>query len=271
MFADGGNTARGSSQRAALGLVKLQYTSPRGRPSARIIAATDAAFSTSTNHGVIEVLELSLPRATSARPLRVLCLGAHCDDIEIGCGGTLLKILSGSTEVEVTWVAFSAEDGRGRELRASAARLLRRAKRWQVVTHQFRNSYFPAQYTELKGAFEPLKRSPAPDIIFTHQRHERHQDHRLVNELTWNAFRNHLILEYEIAKYEGGLTTPNAYVRLSAPLVRRKIATLMACYPSQSTKHWFTEETFRALMRLRGIESGTEWAEGFHVDKWCLA
>jgi len=174
--------------------------------------------------------------------------------------------------VEVTWVVFNAEPVRARELRASAKRFLRGAARSSVITHEFRDSYFPADYGAIKEAFEPLKRMPAPDLIFTHHRRDAHQDHRLVSELTWNAFRRHLVLEYEVPKYEGDLSTPNAYVRLDKAHVERKIRILMGCYRTQRAKSWFTAETFRAVMRLRGIEAGqgTGWAEGFHADKLCL-
>src|SRR5262245_32586811 len=214
------------------------------------------------------MLELQLPRPERGA-LRILCLGAHCDDIDIGCGGTLLKLLSGRRRAQVTWVAFSAPALRARELRASARRFMRNAARAQVLTHEFRDSYFPGQYMAIKEAFESLKRLPAPDLIFTHHRADLHQDHRLISELTANAFRAHLILEYEIPKYDGDLATPNAYVRLDKAQVEGKIRALLACYRSQAAKRWFTAEAFRAVMRLRGIEAGSSWAEGFHVHKFC--
>ncbi len=219
------------------------------------------------------MLELKLPVASKRRPLHVLCLGAHCDDIDIGCGGTLLRLLSGTSGWHVTWVAFSAPEERAKELRLSARRFLRAAAEQRVITHRFRDSFFPAQYAEIKEAFAALRRLPSPEIIFTHHRADRHQDHRIVSELTWNVFRQHLILEYEIPKYEGDLATPNAYVRLEKAHVERKIRTLLSAYESQRSKPWFTPDTFRALMRLRGIEAGIGpgWAEGFHVSKFCIA
>src|SRR5215470_10382116 len=140
------------------------------------------------------MLELQLPARRARAPLRILCLGAHCDDIDIGCGGTLLKLLAANRRAQVTWVSFAAPAARARELRASAKRFLREAAHSDVITHEFRDSYFPGQYTAIKEAFEPLKRLPSPDVIFTHHRADRHQDHRIVSELTWNAFRQHLIL-----------------------------------------------------------------------------
>jgi LmbE family N-acetylglucosaminyl deacetylase len=169
----------------------------------------------------------------------------------------------------VTWVAFAASPERERELRASAKRFLSRAADSRVLTYQFRDGFFPDQYAKIKEVFESLKKLSAPDLVFTHQRVEHHQDHRVVAELTWNTFRSHLILEYEIAKYEGGLTTPSAYIALSRAQAERKIKILMDCYRTQHAKHWFTADTFRALLRLRGIEAGARsgWAEGFHSAK----
>lgn len=216
------------------------------------------------------MLSLALPRSASRQPLRVLCLGAHCDDIDIGCGGTLLKLLTEQRRVEVTWVAFSAAGARGAELKASAKRFLRKAARSEVITFDFRDTFFPAQYAAIKESFVALKKRAEPDIVFTHERNDLHQDHRVVSELTWNAFRNHLVLEYEIPKYDGGLTTPNVYVPLASRYAEEKVRLLMSCYRSQLSKAWFTPDTFKALMRLRGIESASDWAEGFKGNKLCL-
>jgi LmbE family N-acetylglucosaminyl deacetylase len=215
------------------------------------------------------MLELILPGA-QRRATRILCLGAHCDDIEIGCGGTLLKLLVRGGAWDVTWAVFSASSERKEELRLSARRFLRRAARTRVLTYAFRESYFPANYAAIKDTFESLKQLPAPDIIFTHQRVDLHQDHCLLGELTWNAFRRHLVLEYEIPKYEGGLATPNAYVQLTRAQAAAKTRALLRCYASQRAKPWFNAETFDALMRLRGVEAGagTGWAEGFQMHKF---
>jgi LmbE family N-acetylglucosaminyl deacetylase len=214
------------------------------------------------------MLELTLPRA-KGRPTRILCVGAHCDDIEIGCGGTLLKLLSQGAW-DVTWAVFSADEERTRELRASAQRFLKGARRTQLLAFQFTDSYFPGEYAAIKRTVATLTRLPPPDIIFTHQRAELHQDHRLLAELSWNAFRDHVLLEYEIPKYEGGLTTPNALVQLSAAQAAAKVRALLRSYPSQRSKPWFRAETFNALMRLRGVEAGpgSGWAEGFHAAKF---
>jgi len=211
-------------------------------------------------------------RASGRRPLQILALGAHCDDIDIGCGGAMLSLLERHPGAQVTWVVMGSNPVRERELRASARRFLRRAGTYQVIAHKFRDGFFPAHFAAIKEQFEALKRLPDPDLVFSHQRGDQHQDHRVVAELTWNTFRNHLILEYEIPKYEGGLTTPSAYVSLTRVQVERKISILWGSYPTQRAKRWFTDETFRAMMRLRGIESGGEtgWAEGFHASKFLL-
>ena len=219
------------------------------------------------------MLELLLPKARRGRPTHILCLGAHCDDIDIGCGGTLLKLLARGDPCQVTWVVFSSNAERARELRASARRFLRGASQSRVIAHEFRDTYFPAEYAGIKDTFQSLKDLPAPDLVFTHHRADLHQDHRIVAELTWNAFRRHLILEYEIPKYEGGLATPNAYVQLTRAQAEAKASSLLACYATQRAKPWFTAATFTGLMRLRGIEAGpgTGWAEAFHVSKFCIA
>ncbi len=217
------------------------------------------------------MIELGLS-ATSRRPLRILCLGAHCDDIDIGCGGTLLRLLARRQGAEVTWVTFSGDAERRKELRRSAAGFLRKARSSTVVCHDFRDAFFPSQYVELKQVFETTRKAFDPDVIFTHEIADRHQDHRLVSELTWNTFRGCLILEYEIPKYDGGLTTPNAYVALTDRQVDQKIKLLMRCYDSQRSRTWFSPETFKATLRLRGVECGsaTGWAEGFHVRKMAI-
>jgi len=208
----------------------------------------------------------------ASRPrLRILALGSHCDDIDIGCGGAMLALLE-RYDADVTWVVFAASPERERELRASAKRFLRRARSAKLIVHRFRDSFFPAHYAAIKETFVALKSEPNPDLVFSHRRADLHQDHRIVAELSWNTFRDHLILEYEVAKYEGDLTTPSLYVPVSRAQAERKIAILWDCYQSQHAKSWFTPDTFRALMRIRGIESGGEsgWAEGFHASKMLL-
>lgn len=217
------------------------------------------------------MLELSL--GTAGHELKtLLCLGAHCDDIEIGCGGTILRLLREHPSLRVHWVVFSSEAQRGAEARDSAAAFLENAPNAKVVIHDFRNGYFPSVRTEVKQAFEALKAELNPDVVLTHYRNDLHQDHRVVSELTWNTFRNHLILEYEIPKYDGDLGNPNLYATLPEDLWRKKIEILMRCFPSQRSKHWFTPDTFSALMRLRGIEANSPsgYAEAFYGRKALL-
>jgi LmbE family N-acetylglucosaminyl deacetylase len=202
----------------------------------------------------------------------VLCLGAHCDDIEIGCGGAVLRLVQDYPLVHVYWIVFSSDSQRAAEARRSADAFLQHAAGKEVLIKEFRNGYFPTVGAAIKDCFEEIKASIRPDVIFTHCRNDLHQDHRLVSELTWNTFRNHLILEYEIPKYDGDMGAPNLYVPLPEVLWRRKVVTLMECFPSQREKQWFTPETFAALMRLRGIESNAHsgYAEAFYVRKLVL-
>jgi LmbE family N-acetylglucosaminyl deacetylase len=188
------------------------------------------------------------------RPLRLLCIGAHCDDIEIGCGGTVLQWLAEYPQVEASWVVMSAPGDRAAEARRSAAAFLRRAARRNLVLHAFRDGYFPAQYAALKETFAALAASTSPDVVLTHSLEDRHQDHRLVAELAWQTFRSHLVLEFEIPKYDGDLGRPNLFVPLSASNANRKITHLLRHYPSQRSKDWYRAETFAASMHLRGIE-----------------
>jgi LmbE family N-acetylglucosaminyl deacetylase len=201
-------------------------------------------------------------------PLRILCLGAHSDDIEIGCGGTILRLLAERPGCTVDWVVFSANPEREAEARASARDFLVGATQATVVVKAFRESYFPAAWAEIKDSFEPL-RSIEPDLIFAHRRRDEHQDHRIVAELTWNTFRRHLILEYEIPKYEGDLETPNLFVPLARSVAERKVQLLTEHFATQRARPWFRPETFEGLMAIRGVECGAPegWAEGFHARK----
>lgn len=202
----------------------------------------------------------------------VLCLGAHSDDIEIGCGGTLLKLMQQHGPLNVCWVVLSGEGPRADEARNSADHFLQAAGESDVRIEGFRDSYFPAQYETIKDYFHQLSRSVRPDLVFTHRREDWHQDHRLVNELTWNAFRSHLILEYEIPKYEGDLGKPNVFVPLEEAECQQKVTTLSECFGTQRSKGWFTEDTFWSLLRLRGLECAatTRYAEAFTCRKMTL-
>jgi LmbE family N-acetylglucosaminyl deacetylase len=214
------------------------------------------------------MLELCLGRPGDAA-LQVLCLGAHSDDIEIGCGGTIGRILREHPGTKVDWVVFSATPDRAREARASAAAFLAGAAETNVVIKDFRESFFPYVATAIKEAFEELKSFRPPDVIFSHRRADLHQDHRLLAELTWNTYRDHLILEYEIAKYEGDLGHPNVFVPLSRAEADRKVECLLTHFPSQRGHSWFNPDTFQGLMSLRGAEcnAAESRAEAFHGRK----
>jgi LmbE family N-acetylglucosaminyl deacetylase len=205
-------------------------------------------------------------------PLKVLFLGAHSDDIEIGCGGTVLRLLDNNNEIHACWVVFSGKGERRAEAEKSAITLLSKASKKEIIIKDFKESFFPYIGSEIKGFFETLKQTVNPDIVFTHYRDDLHQDHRLISDLTWNTFRDHLILEYEIVKYDGDLGKPNFFVHLSDEICRQKIENLVENFPSQRSHHWFTEETFRAILRLRGVESNApeKQAEAFYSRKAVL-
>ena len=218
------------------------------------------------------MLPLILSKDPSA-PLRLLFLGAHSDDIEIGCGGTVLQLLSAYPNTEVTWVVFSSSGEREREARTSASAFLEHSKGQKtVITMKFRDGFFPFQGMEIKEAFERLKNEVRPDLIFTHYRDDRHQDHRTVSDLTWNTWRHHLILEYEIPKYDGDLGSPNFFVPLEKDVCDRKIRHICGVFQSEANKAWLTEDTFQALMRLRGVECAApqKYAEAFYCRKLVL-
>lgn len=199
----------------------------------------------------------------------VLCLGAHCDDIEIGCGGTIIRLAEESPDAAFHWVVFSSDETRAAEARRSADCFLESVVRKTVTIKDFKGSYFPYVGAEIKDYFEQLKSQLCPDLVFTHYRKDLHQDHRTISELTWNTFRNHLILEYEIPKFEGDWGGPNFFVPIDNDTRQRKVRHIMECFESQKDKHWFTEETFNAVMRLRGIECNAPsgYAEAFHSRK----
>lgn len=207
-----------------------------------------------------------------ARPTRFLFLGAHCDDIEIGCGGTLLRLTEAYPDAEFHWVTFASDPERASETKSCAERLLGTEVRRTVQIDAYRESHFPSQTAELKECMEAVKARCQPDVVFTHYREDRHQDHRVVSDLTWNSFRDHVVLEYEIPKFDGDLGVPNLFVPLSRDVVNRKIEALLKCFVSQRERYWFTDETFRGLMRLRGVEARSEggYAEAFYARKVTL-
>ncbi len=209
----------------------------------------------------------------SGEPARILCLGAHSDDLEIGCGGTILRLLHENPAYRVHWVVLSGAGPRGVEARTSAEQILSGANEKQIYCREFRDGFFPYDGAAIKDYFEELKRLVNPDIIFTHCHNDLHQDHRLVCELTWNTWRDHLILEYEIPKYDGDMGNPNLFVPIDEALARQKTQILLNSFVSQRSKRWFTEETFLALMRLRAVQAGVtaNYAEAFYARKMILA
>jgi LmbE family N-acetylglucosaminyl deacetylase len=211
------------------------------------------------------MLALSLAAADLAIE-RVLAIGCHADDVEIGCGATLLALTRARPGLSVTWVVLAAAGARADEARASAADFLADAGSSDVQVHEFRDGFLPYVGGEVKEVFEGLK-PVEPDVVFTHAREDLHQDHRLACELTWNTFRDHLILEYEIPKYDGDLGAPNVFVPIEDALVDEKLSLLREHYGSQAGKHWFDDELFRGLLRLRGMESTTRYAEAFTCRK----
>ena len=216
---------------------------------------------------------LALPLFGGDAPVRrVLAIGCHADDIEIGCGGTLLALVRSRPDVDVTWVVLGAEGERAAEARTSADDFLTDASRSEVVVHGFKDAYMPYYGESVKEAFEQLKRVQ-PDLVLTHTRDDLHQDHRLACELTWNTFRDHLILEYEVPKWDGDLGRPNLYLPLGEDVVNDKLDLDLRHFPTQAEKHWYDIETFRGLMRLRGLECAapSRYAEAFYAPKVTLA
>jgi LmbE family N-acetylglucosaminyl deacetylase len=203
------------------------------------------------------------------RGMKVLCVGAHSDDIEIGCGGTILQLLGERPDVDVHWVVLGSSGERDCEAKTSADKFLATARTKRVVVEHFKTSYFPYVGAVVKDFFERLKADVSPDVIFTHNRFDLHQDHRVVSDLTWNTFRDHLILEYEILKYDGDLGRPNVFVHLDEQICQKKIDLLMDGFATQRSKDWFTPDAFLSLLRIRGVEARApqKYAEAFYCRK----
>ncbi|OWY63913.1 PIG-L domain-containing protein [cyanobacterium TDX16] len=205
----------------------------------------------------------------SDSPYNILCLGAHCDDIEIGCGGTILKLIEKYQNLVFYWVIFNSNSQREKEAYESAKQFLKGAEVKKIAIANFRDGFLPFIAIEVKELFENLKQEFQPDLILTHYRNDIHQDHRLISDLTWNTFRNHLILEYEIPKYDGDLGIPNFFVHLDPTICQHKTNLILSSFQSQIEKQWFTEETFLSILRIRGIESNApeKYAEAFYCRK----
>jgi LmbE family N-acetylglucosaminyl deacetylase len=216
-----------------------------------------------------DIFESPMVSLQFARISTILCIGAHCDDIEIGCGGTLAHMVQSYPQVRIVWAVFSGDQARVAETRSAATELLGENVQVEFRLHEFRDSFFPGQYSDIKEAMGRLRREVEPDVVLTHFECDRHQDHRTLSELTWNAFRDHLVLEYEIPKYDGDLGRPNVYVALSEETARRKAGVLVRSFPSQARHDWFTADTFLALMRLRGVEcrATSGFAEAYYGRK----
>jgi LmbE family N-acetylglucosaminyl deacetylase len=216
------------------------------------------------------MIHLELDRKNS-ETLQVLCLGAHSDDIEIGCGGTVLRLAKQYPSCVFNWVVFSANGVRAQEAQ-QAATLFAGSQLKDPVLKTFRDGFMPFEGAMVKDVFEELKATIAPDVIFTHSRRDAHQDHRLLAEMTWNTFRDHFILEYEIPKYDGDMGQPSVFVPLDSDVCQLKVAYLMDAFPSQRHKRWFEKDTFLSLMRLRGMESNSPsgYAEAFYCRKLAL-
>ncbi len=210
------------------------------------------------------MLKLNLERAES-----ILFLGAHCDDIEIGCGGTLLELGRSLWRGRISWIVFSSNEVRRQEAEAAAAKFVPEGCDLDLRILDFRNGYFPSCRDAIKDYFETLKREVSPDVIFCHAGHDLHQDHQTLSALCWNTFRNHLILEYEVPKYDGDLGNPNVFVPLSPEICRSKAKLVVDSFESQRDKAWFTADAFESLARIRGIQgaSATGYAEGFYAKK----
>ncbi len=217
------------------------------------------------------MIQLSLEGA-GRKGLHILCLGSHSDDIEIGCGGTILRLAEQYPDSTFHWIVFSAAGVRGIEAQSAAVRFTSSAHLAGPVLKTFPDGFLPFVGSEVKAVFEEIKQQVNPDLIFTHNRKDAHQDHRLVAELAWNTFRNHLILEYEIPKYDGDLGQPSLFVPLSPATYQNKIQFIMDAFQSQRDKHWFQPETFLSLMRLRGMECNAPsgYAEAFYCRKMVL-
>jgi LmbE family N-acetylglucosaminyl deacetylase len=214
------------------------------------------------------LLSLTIP-PDAQESFKLLCLGAHSDDIEIGCGGTVLRIAAELPDLVVRWIVFSGDERRGTEARNSATAILEHVSKKQIEVLGFRDGYFPSQRADIKDYFESVKRDFNPSLILTHWQNDAHQDHRLIAELTFNTFRNHLVLEYEIPKYDGDLGNPNFFVPLTRAQLQRKIDTILHHFVSQRGRSWFEDETFVAMARLRGIGCNAPEgvAEAFYVRK----
>jgi LmbE family N-acetylglucosaminyl deacetylase len=219
----------------------------------------------------LRMIALKLDGGTN-NALQILALGCHSDDIEIGCGGAILRLGVEHPDCVFHWVVFSAIGVRAAEARHAAAQFVDPLRLKGPVLKTFPDGFMPFVGADIKSVFEELKRAVSPDLIFTHNRRDAHQDHRLISELTWNTFRSHLILEYEIPKYDGDMGQPSVFLPISLEMCEKKVRLIMDTFQSQCDKRWFQRETFLSLMRLRGMEcnSPSGYAEAFYGRKLVL-
>lgn len=238
-----------------------------GKPPGRVSCPDDRAPKAARSEGP-SMLTFAFDTGASGG-LRALCLGAHADDIEIGCGGTMLRLIQEGIITSVRWVVLSATGERADEAETGAARFLDGVSDRTVILERFRDGFLPYSGAALKEFFEGLRSGSTPDLIFTPRRDDLHQDHRLVGELTWNTFRDHQILEYQIPKYEGDLGIPNLYVRIPEWAAHRKAELIVSTYRTQADRTWFSETMFLSTMRLRAIEAraASGFAEAFIARK----
>lgn len=209
------------------------------------------------------------PNGGDKEPMQILCLGCHSDDIEIGCGGAVLKLAAEHPDAVFHWVVFSTKGVRAAEAERGAKGFVGPSRLKQIVLKGFRDGFMPFAGAEIKDVFEELKQEVSPDVIFSHNRHDAHQDHRLIAELTWNTFRDHLILEYEIPKYDGDIGRPGVFMSLPRDICEKKVDLIVNTFKSQSDRRWFERDTFMSLMRLRGMECNAPsgYAEAFYGRK----
>jgi LmbE family N-acetylglucosaminyl deacetylase len=217
------------------------------------------------------MLKITLEKKKGMYP-KVLCLGAHCDDIEIGCGGTIMNLIDEYKNIEFYLVVFCSTQEREQESYKSFEFLLKKVHKKTINIFNLKDGFIPYQKDTVKDIFEILKKTFTPDLILTHYRDDRHQDHRTISDLTWETYRDNLILEYEIPKYDGDFGTPNFFVELSETTCHQKVDSILQAYTSQRNKHWFTEDVFFAMARLRGMEAcaKSKYAEAFYCRKIVL-
>ncbi len=215
---------------------------------------------------------IGLSLARPGQRLKLLCLGAHADDIEIGAGATILSLIEAGVDLDVHWAVLSASAVRAEEARVSATAFLAGCRQVAIDVADFRDGYFPYQGSAIKDWMAGLGQRVQPDVVLTHHRDDAHQDHRLVAELTGNHFRDTLTLAYEIPKWDGDLGRPNVFLPVTAAALEAKIKLLAEHFTSQTGKDWFDADTFRGLARLRGMEcrAPERYAEAFHCNKMSI-